>query len=99
MRQSLRSDTMQSPRIESLTRRHFFGLQAGGIGVAALASLLGSTAKGQKMLRVGGLPGLLHFATKAMRVIYLFQSGGPSQIELCDYKPRLAEFQGTDVPA
>ncbi len=82
-----------------MTRRHFFGLQAGGIGVAAFATLLGATAKGQKMPRVGGLPELPHFAPTAKRVIYLFQSGGPSQIELFDYKPRLLEFQGTDLPA
>ncbi|HKD08052.1 MAG TPA: DUF1501 domain-containing protein [Bryobacteraceae bacterium] len=46
-----------------------------------------------------GLPGLPHFAPKAKRIIYLFQSGGPSQIELFDYKPRLVEFQNTDLPA
>jgi hypothetical protein len=45
-----------------------------------------------------GLPGLPHFAPKAKRIIYLFQSGGPSQIELFDYKPRLVEFQNTDLP-
>jgi hypothetical protein len=39
-----------------------------------------------------------HFTPKAKRVIYLFQSGGPSQIELFDYKPRLVEFQNTDLP-
>ena len=46
----------------------------------------------------GGLPGLPHFAPKAKRVIYLFQSGGPSQIDLFDYKPQLAKTQGTDLP-
>src|SRR5213078_1590183 len=46
----------------------------------------------------GGLPGLPHFAPKAKRVIYLFQSGGPSQMELFDYKPRLREFQGQELP-
>jgi len=46
-----------------------------------------------------GLPGLPHFAPKAKRIIYLFQSGGPSQIELFDNKPRLVEFQNTDLPA
>ncbi len=44
------------------------------------------------------LTGLPHFAPKAKRVIYLFQSGGPSQLELFDHKPRLLEFQGTDLP-
>ncbi len=78
-----------------MTRRHFFGRSAHGIGVAALAHLmsknLGATVH-------GGLPGLPHFAPKAKRVIYLFQSGGPSQMELFDYKPRLTDFQGKDLP-
>jgi hypothetical protein len=75
-----------------LTRRSFFSRSATGIGVAALASLL----KGAE--RVGGLPGVPHHTPSAKRVIYLFQSGGPSQIETFDYKPRLTEFQGTDLP-
>src|SRR5206468_10646927 len=45
-----------------------------------------------------GLPGLPHFKPTAKRVIYLFQSGGPSQMELFDYKPRLKEFAGADLP-
>src|SRR6202158_370591 len=65
-----------------MTRRLFSGI--------ALASLL----RGEQR----GLPGLPHFAAKPKRVIYLFQSGGPSQIELFDHKPRLVEFQGTDLP-
>ncbi|PYT24960.1 MAG: sulfatase [Acidobacteria bacterium] len=84
-----------------LTRRHFFGQNATGIGMAALAGLLGNEARAQGALATsahGGLPGLPHFAPKAKRVIYLFQSGGPSQMELFDYKPRLAEFQGQDLP-
>jgi hypothetical protein len=75
-----------------MTRRSFFGRSATGIGVAALASLL----KGAE--RVGGLAGVPHHTPTAKRVIYLFQSGGPSQLETFDYKPRLAEFQGTDLP-
>jgi len=67
-----------------MTRRFFSGL--------ALASLL----KGERQQQ--GLPGLPHFAPKAKRVIYLFQSGGPSQIELFDHKPRLLDFQGQDLP-
>src|SRR5438552_4618282 len=77
-----------------LTRRHFFGRTATGIGAAALGALLGRDLHAA----TGGLPGLPHFAPKAKRVIYLFQSGGPSQIELFDYKPRLVEFQNTDLP-
>jgi hypothetical protein len=45
-----------------------------------------------------GLPGLPHFPPKAKRVIYLFQSGGPSQIELFDYKPQLVKLAGTELP-
>jgi hypothetical protein len=46
-----------------------------------------------------GRPGLPHFPAKAKRVIYLFQSGAPSQMELFDYKPKLADFRGQDLPA
>src|SRR5215831_9389647 len=82
-----------------ITRRHFFGLQSTGIGIAALASLF--SREGASAItsgRVGGLTGFPNFAPKARRVIYLFQSGGPSQFELFDYKPRLKDFQGTDLP-
>ena len=82
--------------MNSLTRRHFFSRNATGIGIAALASLLNRQAAAAE--RVGGLEGVPHLAPKAKRVIYLFQSGGPSQIELFDYKPRLREFQGSDLP-
>src|SRR5260221_709458 len=84
-----------------LTRRHFFGRSSTGIGVAALASLFGKELRAENAPGAkthGGLPGLPHFAPKAKRVIYLFQSGGPSQMELFDYKPRLTEFQGQDLP-
>jgi hypothetical protein len=76
----------------AMTRRHFFSLTSAGIGIPALASLLSAEQH-------GGLPGLPHFAPKAKRVIYLFQSGGPSQMELFDYKPRLRELQGSELPA
>jgi len=83
-----------------LTRRHFFGRGAAGIGIAALASLLNRDlrAAGEAPSATGGLPGLPHFPPKAKRIIYLFQSGAPSQMELFDYKPRLAEFRGTELP-
>ena len=84
-----------------LTRRAFFGINSTGVGIAALAALAGNklgaaplAGKGEQ----GGLPGFPNFAPRAKRVIYLFQSGGPSQMELFDYKPRLKEFQGTDLP-
>jgi hypothetical protein len=84
-----------------LTRRHFFGRAAAGtgIGLAALASLLESEqAKSSEPDQCGGQPGLPHFAPKAKRVIWLFQSGAPSQIDLFDHKPLLAKLQGTELP-
>ena len=75
------------------TRRQFFGRASKGIGVAALASLLPSDAEG-----AGGLPGLPHFKPTAKRVIYLHQSGAPSQMDLFDYKPKLQKLQGTELP-
>ena len=72
-----------------LTRRHFL---RSGVGLAAIASLLrdGSLAQAPSPLP--------HFAPKAKRVIYLFQSGGPSQMDLFDHKPQLAELRGTELP-
>jgi uncharacterized protein DUF1501 len=83
-----------------LTRRHFFSLTSTGIGVAALASLLSKDlrASDEAPNPAGGLPGLPHFPPKAKRVIYLFQSGAPSQMELFDYKPRLTDFRGAELP-
>src|SRR5690242_1971721 len=82
-----------------LTRRHFFGRTATGLGVAALASLLGEQkARANDAEVLGGLPGLPHFAPKAKRVIYLFQSGAPSQMDLFDYKPHLAEQRAKELP-
>lgn len=75
------------------TRRQFFGKASAGIGVAALASLLPP-----ELAAAGGLPGLPHFKPTAKRVIYLHQSGAPSQIDLFDYKPKLAKLQGTELP-
>ncbi len=85
-----------------MTRRHFFARGGTGIGLAALASLLQNEAAADAPRRIpapGGLPGLPHFTPKARRVIYLFQSGGPSQIELFDYKPRLRDLHGSELPA
>jgi hypothetical protein len=85
---------------EILTRRDFFGRSATGIGAAALASLLNDdlAAAPAPANAVTGLPGLPHFPPKAKRVIYLFQSGAPSQMDLFDYKPRLQDLRGTDLP-
>ncbi len=84
-----------------LTRREFFGRTASGIGTAALAGLLardGHAAPATDANRVGGLPGLPHFAPRAKHVIYLFQNGGPTHVDLFDWKPKLQEMQGKPVP-
>jgi hypothetical protein len=75
------------------TRRQFFGRSATGIGVAALASLFARNG-----FAGPGLEGLPHFAPKAKRVIFLHQSGGPSQIDTFDYKPKLQSLKGTELP-
>ena len=79
----------------AVTRRHFFGRSATGIGTAALASML---AQGAERNRTGGLPSLPHFAPKAKRVIYLFQNGAPSHVDLFDYKPELTKRKGEQIP-
>ncbi len=86
------------PLEKLLTRRRFLELSSSGIGAAALATLYNEELLAQVPEAVGGLPGLPHFAPKAKRIIYLFQSGAPSQHELWDYKPKLAEMRGTDLP-
>lgn len=82
-----------------MTRRHFFGLTSAGLGAAVLASLLNRDLLAEGVTSTGGLPGLPHLPPKARRVIYLFQSGAPSQMELFDYKPRLADWAGQELPA
>jgi len=79
-----------------VSRREFFGRSATGVGTAALASLL--ARDGDAADRVGGLTDLPHFAPKAKRVIYLFQNGGPTHVDLFDYKPKLKEMHGQAVP-
>src|ERR1700690_46260 len=88
-----------------LTRRHFFGRTSAGLGVAALGTLLANDLPAAEIPPSGpaagsneGLPGLPHFAPRAKRVIYLFQSGGPSQMELFDYKPKLQDLARTELP-
>ncbi|MEO5976073.1 MAG: DUF1501 domain-containing protein [Chryseolinea sp.] len=83
----------------NINRRTFLGNASIGIGGLALGSLLMPdlfSSKGEEE----ALPfGVTHFAPKAKRVIYLFQSGAPSQLELFDHKPLLMKMQGQDLPA
>ena len=81
------------------TRRQFFSTSATGIGAAALGSILsrelaGATPKtGDTSLPIG-----CHFKPTAKRVIYMMMSGGPSHIDLYDYKPGLKAMRGKDLP-
>lgn len=84
------------------TRRRFFSRLSSGLGTIALASLLNpklfaAAAKGPQPSS-GALPGLPHFAPRAKRIIYLFESGAPSQMELFDYKPKLKALHKTELP-
>ena len=86
-----------------MTRRQFFRRSTAGIaiGIPALATLLtadGFAADTATDPKTGGLAGLPHFPPKAKRVIFLHQSGAPSQMELFDYKPNLEKLQGTELP-
>ncbi len=81
-----------------VTRREFFGRSATGIGAAALGSMLAREGYAADDQRVGGLEGLPHFAPKAKRVIYLFQNGGPTHVDLFDYKPQIIKTHGQPVP-
>ena len=78
-----------------LTRRQFFGRSATGIGAAALTSLLNPDALAALTASGNGLP---HFAPKAKRVILLWQGGGPSQVDLFDYKPGLEKLRLQELP-
>jgi hypothetical protein len=82
-----------------LTRRQLFARGALGFGTAALASLLPPFIRaGDQAPAQGGLPGLPHFAPKAKRAIYLFMNEGPSQMDMWDYKPKMAELFNKDLP-
>ena len=85
-----------------LTRRTFIGASARGLGRYALAALLVPglfDGGGPAAVRPDGPTGLPHFAPKAKRVIYLFQSGGPSHVDLFDYKPALRTLHGSELPS
>jgi hypothetical protein len=84
-----------------MTRREFFGRGATGVGVAALAGLLGQDLLGAEAARTIGrpaLPGLPHFPPKAKRIVVLWQGGAPSQVDLFDYKPGLFPRRLEELP-
>lgn len=82
-------------RALNINRREFFSRSGTGVGVAALAGLLGRNLKGAETHARLGFPGT---RPKANRVIYLFQNGAPTHCDLFDYKPRLHQLHGQPVP-
>ena len=84
-----------------ISRRRLLNQLGMGFGGVALAHLMAPNASEAKLALPGKHGGILdapHFAPKAKRAIYLFQSGGPSQADLFDYKPLLNEMNGQDLP-
>jgi len=79
---------------QHVTRRHFLAAGSHLLGTAALASLAGNSARA-----AGNIPaGFTHFAPKAKHVIYLHMVGGPSQMDLFDYKPVMKDWFDKDLP-
>lgn len=96
--------TFDEMQRQQMTRRSLFGKTAAGLGGVALGQMMAQEGQGA-LLDAGastsqnGIPGLPHFAPKAKRVIYLFQSGGPSHVDLFDGKDFLEKNHGSDLPA
>ena len=88
--------THSPDNIIALNRRAFLSRCGMGLGAAALWHLLTREAAGAPLAGVLKAP---HHAPKAKRIIYLFMSGGPSQLDLFDYKPTLNKLNGQDLPA
>lgn len=94
------ADVNQISTLQRETRRHFFSRCGIGLGSIALAELMGGVSReiraseGQHPLA----PKPTHFPAKAKSVIFLFMAGGPSQLEMFDYKPKLTELSGQPIP-
>ncbi|MGE4550397.1 MAG: DUF1501 domain-containing protein, partial [Opitutales bacterium] len=84
---------MKAHPLHLRTRRHFFQDCGVGLGKIALASLLAGDLAGKAL---GKSP--FDLTAKAKRVIFLFMAGAPSQLELFDHKPKLAELEGKPIP-
>ena len=91
----LHVNSMEPPSnrfLRDQTRRHFFGQCSLGLGSVALGQLLQPTHAAASSHQGP------HFKPRAKNVIYLFMAGGPSQLELLDYKPKLEEWNGQRIP-
>lgn len=96
-----RNHSTQIEELLRVNRRHFLRQSSAGVGAAAMAALLGgssSVANASAGAATGHAQAGTHFTPKAKRVIYLFQSGGPAQHDLFDYKPMLNEMNGEELP-
>src|SRR6187455_490558 len=78
-----------------ITRRALLGRTATGIGAAALAHLFRNEVS---LAAATSKPSFMSVAPKAKRVIYMFQNGAPSHVDLFDYKPKLKEWHGKEIP-
>ena len=93
--------SLEQRALEAVTRRHFFADCQTGLGAMALASMLnsdGALAAPADRLTNPLAPQDGHFPSKAKNVIFLFMAGGPSHLELFDYKPKLQELDGQQIP-
>lgn len=101
---------LQQAALQRETRRHFLHTCSTGLGAMAMGSVLGSCGFFDKSEKASGAaaagqgtgspmsPRTAQFAPKAKRVIYIHMAGSPSQLELFDYKPELAKYNGKDCP-
>ena len=88
--------------IQAVTRRHFFKQAGFGLGAAALSSLLNqSLFAGDAAMPAAANPMAPKppmFPARAKSIIYLFMAGAPSQLDLLDYKPKLQQLTGQNIP-
>ncbi|RLS77652.1 MAG: DUF1501 domain-containing protein, partial [Planctomycetota bacterium] len=79
-------------------RRHFFSRGSQALGLAALAGLLQESKAADVTAGTPGLSGFPDLPVKAKRIIYMFQSGAPSQLDLFEHKPTLESMRGQELP-
>jgi hypothetical protein len=97
-------NVFSNPVALELTRRHFFASAGLSVGAMALASLTGTSAETTAKSGAGTATGIgaalpkTHFPTKCKNVIYLHMVGGPAQMDLYDYKPKMQEYFDKDLP-
>jgi hypothetical protein len=92
---------IEQARLRVQTRRHFFGQCGIGVGAMALSSMLSKSLGAESSTNKSNplAPKAPHFPAKAKRIIFLFMAGGPSQLEMFDYKPELTRLNGEPIPA